>query len=396
MTIEELKKRIEKMGLGIDQASGQVLIEWEKIPFEEEDRPYWAGLSSINGIGPGRLPILIAGFGSAQNVFRAKMSDLFAVLPHFVASAIDQFRRQTDIPSWYETIRTCAPDIHLQFLVPLDKEFPPSLRSIAHGPTQLWVFGDTKILCRRLVAIVGTRKITPYGRDVTGMIARELVTAGFAIVSGLMYGVDEAAMRAALSVGGTTVGVWAGGITPASLGSRFRLAMDVVARGGAVVSEFSPGEFPSKGTFPARNRIVSGLSLGVVVTEGASRSGSLITAECGIEQGRLVFAVPGPVTSQLSEGPNELIKLGAQMVTSAKDILSSLGVSEYSDGSVKGSYTPKNDTERSMLITLKQRPASVDELVRATGVVISTVEETLVGLDMSGVVVQIGDEWKLR
>ena len=254
--------------------------------------------------------------------------------------------------------------------------------------------GNKEILNqKRIVAVVGTRKITPYGRIVTEDLAGALAVRGVTVISGLMYGVDEIAQRAALKSKGIVIGVWAGGITRKSFGSRARLAYEVVSNNGAVISEFSFDKFPFKGTFPARNRIVSGLAAGVVITEAAIRSGSLITADCALDQGKPVGAVPGAVTSPLSEGPNELLKNGATPITNVADILNMCGFANKGiDNPVL--YLPKNDNEKIILKFLADQNLTVDDLVRMSSIPISEVSGTLTSLELSGVVGQIGEEWR--
>jgi DNA processing protein len=393
MTIDDLKKTIEKIGLAVDEASGQVLVDWEKIPWKSSDRPYWAALSSILGVGPQLLATLVAYFGSAKQVFNQTNGALQSIkLPEKLIYSILHLAKAQQIPEWFSSQK-------LSFLAAPEEDFPRELRKQPSSPSHLWVWGNIKILNSRLpLAIVGTRKITPYGKDITYELSSKLSGRGVTVVSGLMYGVDEVAMRAALESGRRVVGVWAGGLTRASLGSRYRLAQEVVAGGGAVISELPPGQMPSKGLFPARNRIVAGMSKGVLITEGAVKSGSLITAGFGMEQGKPIFAVPGPVTSSLSAGPNELLKLGAHAVTRAEDIFAVLGINDKSqvtdNRENQFEYQPKNSIERQILDSLKSGPLSVDEIVRKTNLSISQVGETLIELDLAAAVRQMGDQWK--
>ncbi|MBI5356073.1 DNA-protecting protein DprA [Candidatus Collierbacteria bacterium] len=395
MTIEDLKKKIKKLGLTIDGENGRVLVEWKKVPFAETDRPYWAGLSSIDGVGPNALPLLVSCFGSAKNVLFADKELLTqAGIPVNVAARIIGFSGKNDINKWFDKALNPEPNINLSFLTPKDKDFPERLLSMSGAPSHLWVWGDKTILNqKRIVAIVGTRKITPYGRSVTEILAEGLAIRGLIVISGLMYGVDEVAQRAALKNKGIVIGVWAGGITRKSFGSRARLAYEIVSNNGAVVSEFSFEKFPFKGTFPARNRIVSGLSAGVVITEAAAKSGSLITADCALDQGKPVGAVPGPITSPLSEGPNELLKNGATPTTNVMDILNMCGLTGKNlDKTFQ--YIPKNDNEKLILKLLADQNLTVDDLVRVSSFPISEISETLTSLELSGVVEQVGEEWR--
>lgn len=397
MTIDDLKKKIKKLGLEIDGDNGRVLVEWKKVPFSEIDRPYWAGLSSIDGVGPNTLPLLISCFGSAKKVLFADKELLIqAGLPINVAARIVGFSGRRDINSWFTRALNPEPDIKLSFLAPKDKEFPERLLMMTGAPGHLWVWGDKQILNqKRIIAVVGTRKITPYGRMITETLAEALAVRGVIVVSGLMYGVDETGQRAALKNKGIVIGVWAGGITRKSFGSRARLAYEIVVNKGAVVSEFSFDKYPFKGTFPARNRIVSGLAAGVVITEAAMKSGSLITADCALDQGKPVGAVPGPITSGLSEGPNELLKNGATPITNVSDILEMCGLTNKDFGN-RFLYLPKNDNEKMILRLLADQNLTVDDLVRMSSIPISEVSGTLTSLELSGVVGQMGEEWKLN
>lgn len=395
MTIDDLKKKIKKLGLEIDGDNGRVLVEWKKVPFSETDRPYWAGLSSIDGVGPNTLPLLISCFGSAKEVLSADRKLLEqAGLSEKIAGRIIGFFGRIDINHWFNQALHPEPNINLSFLVPKDKEFPERLMAMTGAPSHLWVWGDKQILNKkRIVAVVGTRKITPYGRSVTEELAGSLAIRRVTVVSGLMYGVDEVGQRAALKNRGIVIGVWAGGITRKSFGSRSRLAYEIVSNKGAVVSEFSFDKTPLKGTFPARNRIVSGLAAGVVITEAAIKSGSLITADCALDQGKPVGAVPGPITSRLSEGSNELLKTGAAPITNVADILEMCGFTAKDLGEPI-SYLPKNETEKLILKFLSDQNLTVDDLVRMSSMPISEVSETLTSLEMSGVVGQVGEEWR--
>lgn len=394
MVISDQKNRLQKLGMSSSDGES-IHIDWSKIPFSEPDRPYWAALSSIDGIGPATLPVLIVGFGSARAVLEAPGDDLIAAgVSQKIAARIAGFQKGTATDLWFNRMLHPAGDIELSFLAPADSVFPNALRTVEYGPSQLWVWGDAKLLQHhRIIAVVGTRKVTPYGVSVTMTLSRDLARAGCTIVSGLMYGVDEVAMRAAMSAGGTPIGVWAGGLTSRSLGSRYRLAEDSVNHRGVVISEFSPTLLPSKGTFPARNRIVAGLSRAVVVTEGASDSGSLITARNAVEQGKPIGAIPGPITSALSAGTNELLKLGATPVTSADDIFDMIGGSA-GEISQRPAYQPKNQIEQRILTILSEQILDTDELSRKIGIPIDTFSAVLTELELGGVIRQIGDAWE--
>lgn len=386
---------MKKLGLAVDQSNGQILIDWNKIPFSENDRPYWAALSSISGVGPNILAVLITAFGSARQVFKQSSASLNSIgLAEKVIDRLVDFRKM-DFEKYFQKL-SGSDGNRLTFITPGEKNFSPLLAKISHGPSQIWVWGNSAaLLAKYPVAVVGTRKITPYGREITMNLSGRLAARGCTIVSGLMYGVDEAAMRAALKTGGLVIGVWAGGISRRSLGSRWRLARDIVDHKGVVISEFSLNQLPDKGLFPVRNRIVSGLSRAVIVTEGAVKSGSLITARCAVEQGRPVFAVPGPITSDFSAGPNELLKLGAQPLTSAQDIFDILNITQSSSATPQFIYRPKNNMEELIISLLSKSALSADELVRLTRLQPNKLAESLINLEMLNVVGQSSGLWQL-
>ena len=206
-----------------------------------------------------------------------------------------------------------------------DERYPPQLAEIVDPPLVLWARGAVDLLSQAQVAIVGSRAASPYGEEAAARLASDLVACGLVVTSGLARGIDAAAHRGALSAGGPTVAVLGCGPDVVYPGEHVELLRDVAAA-GAVVSEFPPGTPPLRHHFPMRNRIISGLSLGVVVVEASERSGSLITADCALEQGREVMAVPGSVLSDRHRGSHRLLKAGAALVESASDVLDALGL----------------------------------------------------------------------
>jgi DNA processing protein len=207
-----------------------------------------------------------------------------------------------------------------EFVCLLDEGYPAALREIPDAPLLLFYKGELGLLKRPAIGVVGSRKPTPYGRAACAHLVKQLSEAGFVIVSGMAYGIDAEAHRSCLRAGGQTVGVLGCGIDQIYPPSNRKLFEEIGAS-GLLLSEYPPGAPPLPGLFPERNRIISGLSLGVLVVEAAERSGSLITADCALEQGREVFAVPGPIFSEVSVGPHNLIKQGAKLVTNSGDII---------------------------------------------------------------------------
>lgn len=264
---------------------------------------------------------------------------------------------------------------------------PLPLREIPDPPTRLYCAGHPDALDTPAVAVVGSRRCTRQGRDIAFALARDLAARGLTIVSGLAYGIDAAAHRGALaSARAPTVAVLGSGLDRIYPQSHERLAAEIVDHGGALVSEYEPATGPRKHHFPARNRIVSGLCLGVVIVEASERSGSLITARLALEQGRDVMAVPSLVSSPLAAGCHRLIRQGAALVESAEHVLEALGL-EFKPVASSPTEVAEDD------IVLKQVEATVtplDAIVAATGLAIEEVLERLAELEIDGLVATHG------
>lgn len=278
-------------------------------------------LQMVQGIGPRIYGELISRFGSAENVLKASPSDVRAVpgvgakLGHNIALA-----SEVDI----EPLLDCCQGHGISILQRGGAGYSKRLEEIYDPPAILFAKGEMQPCDELSIAIVGTRHATRYGNKVADQLARGLALAGLTIVSGLARGIDAAAHRGALAVGGRTIGVLGGGLLKMYPPEHQSLA-DEISESGAVISESLPQQAPKSGSFPRRNRIVTGLSLGVIVVEAADRSGALISARLASEQGREVFAVPGRMTDRMSKGTNALIRDGATMVQSVDDVLEQLG-----------------------------------------------------------------------
>ncbi|MCL4359631.1 DNA-processing protein DprA [Patescibacteria group bacterium] len=359
----------------------------------DEETAAWVGFSVFPGIGPVRFRLLREYFGSAEKAWHAPVGTLRDL--HLGQSLLDEFeafRRTFRVTEYLKRLD----DLHVRILRLDDPKYPRLLREIPDAPFLLYIKGkrgSSPIDLSRTVAVVGTRNVTRYGTEVTGRFASELAAAGCTVVSGLAYGVDAVAHQAALDAGGSTIAVLGCGIDIIAPPSNAVLYRRIAEEGrGAVVSEMPLGLRPNRGLFPARNRIISGLSLGVLVTEGADDSGALITARNAAEQGREVFAVPGPVTSPYSKGPAKLIKNGAALVESAADILAALG---FSPAASQGPDTGRaGDTEEERLIVrlLSHEPLHIDAIVRASGLTAAAVAATLTVLEMKGMVKDLGEK----
>lgn len=208
----------------------------------------------------------------------------------------------------------------MAFLTPEDEAYPERLRQIYDPPAVLWLRGDPAILNRPGIAVVGTRHPSTYGQGMAELLARDLAARGLVIQSGMARGIDTAAHKGALTAGGKTVAVWGTGVDVIYPKENKRLAEEILLKGGAIVSEFPLGTFPAPQNFPVRNRIISGMSVGVLVVEAGEYSGTRVTARCALEQGRDIYAVPGNVTNKNAWGPNTLIKQGARLTATWEDI----------------------------------------------------------------------------
>ena len=282
-----------------------------------EDIAYWVGLTQVEGLGARGAHRMVAHFGSPQGAYMASLTELEASgLPAQVCRAVFEQAGLREAEREVEKVK----EARCEIITWADKEYPPALKQIADPPLLLYARGNVKVLSRHAVAVVGTRRPTPYGLQVTRRLAKDLAERQLVIVSGLARGIDSAAHFGALDAQGVTVAVQGRGMDEIYPAENKKLA-EKILESGAVISEFPLGTGPMPENFPIRNRIISGLSLGVMVVEASEYSGSLITARLATEQNREVFAVPGNVTSPQSLGPNYLIKQGAKLVDQWMDVI---------------------------------------------------------------------------
>jgi DNA processing protein len=283
----------------------------------EDARLAWLALVLTPHMGPTRTLRAVRALGSAERVFQASLTELEAAgLPAAAAQFVADGRaRQAALD---QAARTA--DQHALYLTPDDDAYPERLLQIYDPPPVLWVRGDPTQLARPGLAVVGTRQPSPYGAGMAEMLSRDLARRGLVILSGMARGVDTCAHKGALDANGPTVAVWGTGIDVIYPKENKRLAEQIVAQRGAIVSEFPLGTFPAPQNFTIRNRTLSGISVGVLVVEAGEYSGTRITARCALEQGRDVYAVPGNVTHKNAWGPNTLIKQGAKLTATWEDV----------------------------------------------------------------------------
>ncbi len=270
--------------------------------------------------------------------------------------------------------------------------YPRLLAEINDPPFVLFVRGTLPENERPTVAVVGTRKHTHYGKQVTELLSRTLAEQGVVVVSGLALGIDGIAHEAALSVGGATVAVLGSGVDTFTIApaSHQKLAERILAEGGAVLSEYPPGFAATSFSFPARNRIIAGLSLGTLVTEAPTESGALITFKHALDYNRDVFAVPHPITSTTGAGGNGLIRLGAKIVLSARDILEELHLQDIKQIISNNQSLPANHTEAVLLPFLSKEPVHIDRLIKLSGMSSAEVNGALVLMEMKGKIRHVG------
>jgi DNA processing protein len=362
----------------------------------DEETKCYIGFSMFPGIGPMRFQLLLRYFGTARAAWRAPVSQLKKIrLGDGRSDAFDHFRKNEDIEAYIDQLRKYSVSI----LPITSPKYPKLLKEISDAPFLLYVKGKKcarPINLEKTIAVVGTRKVTPYGKDVTRAISEALVACGFTVVSGMAYGVDAVAHQSAIDAGGKTIAVLGCGVDIIAPPCNARLYNEIVSGNGAVVSEMPLGMRPDRGLFPARNRIISGLSLGVVVTEGADDSGALITARNAAEQGREVFAVPGPITSPYSRAPAKLLKTGATLVESADDIVEALGLEKnqrINESNISKRINELESKEEKKIVTLlSTQPMHIDQLVRASNLTTQKVGASLTVLEMKGIVSDLGDK----
>lgn len=341
------------------------------------DALYWLALEAVPGLGADAARRLLAEFNRPAEIFSAPAGLLEPLVGGKIASSIVQPidpDRYAESLAWLE-----APDAHL--ITWNDPDYPPTLRSLPDAPAWLYVKGDRATLQRPMLAIVGSRNATAQGRRDAQAFAQNLSEAGLTIVSGLADGIDAAAHEGGLAGNGTGVAVVGTGLDRVYPAKNRDLAHRLAGE-GALVSEFPLGTPPKPGNFPRRNRIISGLSLGVLVVEAAPQSGSLITARLAAEQGRDVFAMPGSIHSPLAKGCHHLIKQGAKLVESAADILEELNLPWAIEMATQES-SPASPCDP-VLDHMGTSPVSLDELAQRSRLTVENLSAMLFTHEMEG------------
>lgn len=351
-----------------------------------DERIYWVLLTSVRQIGPTRFNRLLDRFGSAEAAWNASLLDLAAAgLERRAVESLGRLRAQLDPAAEWSRLQ----QLGVSLVILDDPAYPSALREIVDPPPVLYVRGELSPADDWAIAVVGTRRASVYGRQVTERLVTDVARAGVTVVSGLARGIDTYAHRAALAAGGRTIAVLGSGLDRLYPEENRALASQIAAS-GAVISEFPLGTPPDATNFPRRNRIVSGLARATLVVEADFKSGAMITATQAAEQGRDVFAVPGSIFSPLSAGPHQLIREGARVVTDASDILEELHLTAVVEERAARETLPADPTEAALLQLLSDEATHVDELTRSAKLPSATVTATLTMLELKGLARQLG------
>ncbi|MFH0819938.1 MAG: DNA-processing protein DprA [bacterium] len=354
-----------------------------------DDKKYWLTFAKINKIGPQKLKKLLRAFPDLKTAWQAEAGALReAGLDQEALENLLIKRKEINPNREWEELKKEG----LEIITILEPDYPKLLREIYQPPPLLFFSGDLKVANEFSLAVVGTRKPTSYGQQVAREMTWDLVQNGLTIVSGLALGIDALAHQTALEAGGKTIAVLGSGLDKQNIypsSNRF-LAKKIIEKGGLLLSEYPPGTMPLKQHFPARNRLISGLSLGVLVIEAPEKSGTLITANFALEQNRDVFAVPGNIYSRNSQGANNLIKLGAKPTTSASDILESLNLKQATAFLENQKIIAENEEEKNIIELLSKNPLHIDKIIQLSKLPPAQINSTLALMELKGLVRNLG------
>ena len=348
---------------------------------------YRVGFSIIPGIGRIKLAQLESHFGNLEDAWRAAPGDLKrSGLDSNATRAITSWRPKISLEAEMEKIDRYG----VKVLTCHDPDYPSRLKEIYDYPPIIYVRGSLLPEDEWCLAVVGTRRATVYGRQVAEEIVADLARSKITIVSGLARGIDTVAHRSTLEAGGRSIAVLACGLDIVYPSENANLARSIMQQ-GALISEYPLGTRPKAENFPRRNRIMSGLSLGVLIVEANDTSGAMITAHLAVEQNREVFAIPGNILSPASRGTNHLIQEGAKLVRDYTDILEELNLTAVAHQIEMKEVIPPSDTETLLLKQLGVEPTHIDEVCRSSGLPISTVSSTLTMMELKGLIKQAGN-----
>ncbi|MDP2729758.1 MAG: DNA-processing protein DprA [Dehalococcoidales bacterium] len=356
------------------------------LEMSREEIKYWVGFSLVPGIGRVKFGQLESYFKSLENAWQAAPAELRqAGLDSGAIRAITSWRPKVSLEAEMEKLERYG----VKVFTCHDDGYPSRLKEIYDYPPVLYVRGSLLPEDEWSLAVVGTRRASVYGRQVTEEIVADLARSKITVVSGLAKGIDSVAHRTALAAGGRSLAVFGCGLDIVYPAENVEMARRIMQQ-GALISEYPLGTRPRADNFPRRNRIMSGICLGVLVVEAGESSGAMITAHLALEQNREVFAIPGSILSPASRGTNQLIQEGAKLVRSYTDILEELNLTAVAQQIEMKEIIPPSDTESLLLKQLGAEPAHIDEVCRSSGLPISTVSSTLAMMELKGMVRQVG------
>jgi DNA processing protein len=352
----------------------------------DNELKYWVSFSRMPGIGRVKISQLLKHFNRLEHAWKASAGELKkSGLDSSTIENIINLRTRIEPDDEMDSLN----EYKIRVFTCDSPDYPQRLKEIYDYPPVLYVRGNLLTQDECCLAVVGTRRATVYGRQVTEEIVTDLARNGITIVSGLARGIDSVAHRAALEAGARTIAVFACGLDIVYPAENAKLAREIMEH-GALISEYPLGTKPKADNFPRRNRIMSGLSLGVLVIEAGDSSGALITANQALEQNREVFAVPGSVLSPTSRGTNHLIQEGAKLVTNYIDILEELNLSIMAQQLEMKELLPVDETESLLLKQLSREPTHIDDICRHSGLAASLVGSVLTMMELKGMVKQVG------
>ncbi len=351
-----------------------------------DPRIFWVGFNLVKGIGAVRFKALLDHFGDTQTAWEAPVQELRAAgLTSRIVDNLVQMRASVDLKAVWAQLA----DQEVTLVTWLDAHYPRRLKEIDQSPPVLYLRGDLRTADEWAVAVVGTRRVSSYGRQVAEQVGAFLAHNGVTVVSGLARGIDSAAHQAALNAGGRTLAVLGCGVDRIYPPENRRLAKQIIEN-GALVSDYPLGTKPESYNFPPRNRIISGLSIAVVIVEAGESSGAVITSTFAADQGREVFAVPGNIYAPQSKGTNKLIQQGAHPLLQPEDLLEALDLTLATEQQAARTVLPADATEAKLFEVLTHQPTHVDEICAITDLPVAQVSSSLALMELKGLVRQVG------
>lgn len=351
---------------------------------------YLNALNKISGIGPQKIKLLMSYFESGEKIWNASLTDIISsgLSEKLARTIIEERIKINPQEEWHKLEKE-----NIQIITVDSQLFPSLLKEIPSAPYLIYIKGNYDFNSSPMLAIVGSRKFSQYGKQVAISLARDLASAGITVVSGMALGIDTFAHQGALEGGGKTIAVLGSSLEDSHIGPRnnFNLSRHIIEN-GALISDYPPGTQATPQTFPARNRLMAGLTLGTIVVEAAPQSGTLITANMALDFNREVFAVPGNIFSPTSQGTNDLIRKGAKIITSVNDILEELNLNDLKKEQEIKEIIPATKEEEIILNILSHESTHIDRIIKLSKINTSITLSTLVILEMKGYVKNIGGQ----